>query len=44
MLRKAAIGVAMGNAGDDVKASADYVTTAVDADGIHNAMKALGII
>lgn len=44
MLRKAAIGVAMGNAGDDVKACADYVTTAVDADGIHNALKALGII
>lgn len=43
-LRKADIGVEMGNAGDDVKASAGYVTTAVDADSIHNAMKALGII
>lgn len=38
MLRRAAIGVAMGNATDDVKAAADMVTTAVDADGIANAL------
>lgn len=44
MLRHAAIGVAMGQAKEDVKAAADYVTTSVDEDGISNAMKHLGII
>lgn len=41
MLRHAGIGVAMGNASDDVKAVADYITTAVDDDGIANALKQL---
>lgn len=36
MLRHAAIGVAMGNASDEVKDSADIVTTSVDDDGIAN--------
>jgi hydroxymethylpyrimidine pyrophosphatase-like HAD family hydrolase len=44
MLRHAAIGVAMGQANDDVKAAADYVTTPIDEDGISLAMKHLGII
>ena len=44
MLRHAGIGIAMGNAKDDVKASADYVTDSVDEDGIFNAMKHFGII
>lgn len=44
MLRHAGIGVAMGNAGDDVKAAADYVTTSVDDDGIANALKRFKII
>ena len=44
MLRHAGIGIAMGNAKDDVKASADYVTDPVDEDGIFNAMKHFGII
>ena len=44
MLRHASIGVAMGNAKDDVKAAADYVTDSVDEDGIFNAMKHFGII
>ena len=39
MLRAAGVGVAMGNAGDDVKANADYVTDSVDEDGIANAFK-----
>ena len=39
MLRHAAIGVAMGNAKDHVKAAADYVTTSVDEDGVVNALK-----
>lgn len=39
MLRHAGIGIAMDNAGDPVKAVADYVTTSVDDDGIVNALK-----
>lgn len=38
MLRHAGIGVAMGNASDEVKQHADYVTTSVDEDGIANAL------
>lgn len=44
MLRHAAIGVAMGQASDEVKQAADYVTTSVDDNGIWNAMKHFGII
>ena len=44
MLRHAAIGVAMGNANDDVKETADYITTSVDEDGIQKALKHFGII
>ena len=36
--RRAAVGVAMGNASDDVKAAADYVTADVDDDGLAKAM------
>lgn len=39
MLRYAGIGVAMGQAVDDVKAAADYVTAAVDEDGVAKALK-----
>lgn len=42
MIRKAGIGVAMGNAGDDVKAAANYVTTSVDDDGIARALAHFG--
>ena len=44
MLRHAGVGIAMGNAKDDVKASADYVTTSVDEDGIFKALKHFEII
>ena len=44
MLRFAGIGVAMGNAGDHVKAAADYVTASVDEDGIERALKYWNII
>lgn len=44
MLAYAGVGVAMGNATDEVKAYADYVTTSVDEDGIMNALKYLNII
>ena len=38
ILRQAGLGVAMGNAKDDVKAAADYVTASVDDDGISKAL------
>ena len=44
MLRHAAIGVAMGQAKEDVKAAADYVTAPIHEDGISKAMKHFGII
>lgn len=44
MLRHASIGIAMGNAKEDVKAAADYVTTTVDDDGIANALKHFKIL
>ena len=44
MLRHAAIGVAMGQAKEDVKAAANYVTAPIDEDGISKAMKHFGII
>ena len=44
MLQTAGIGVAMGNALDEVKAHADYVTTDVDNDGVRNALLHFGII
>ena len=44
MLRHAAIGVAMGNANEDVKQSADYVTDTVDDDGIYKALKHFGVL
>jgi Cof subfamily protein (haloacid dehalogenase superfamily) len=44
MLRHAATGVAMGQASDEVKQFADYVTDSVDDNGIRNAMKYFGII
>ena len=44
MLQHAGIGVAMGNAEDDVKQYADYITDSVDEDGIYKALKHLNII
>lgn len=44
MLIHAGIGVAMGNARDEVKACADYVTTPVDEDGIANALRHFQLI
>lgn len=41
MLKHAGIGVAMGNANEEVKASADYVTDSVDEEGIANVLKFL---
>lgn len=39
MLEQVNIGIAMGNANDNVKHSADYVTSHVDEDGIFNALQ-----
>lgn len=44
MLRHAAIGVAMGQASDAVKASADYVTDSVDDQGIPHALRHFGLL
>lgn len=44
ILRRAGVGVAMGNAGDDVKQAADYVTSHVDDNGIRNALMHYGVI
>lgn len=44
MLAYAQVGVAMGNALDEIKKQADYVTTGIDEDGIAHAMSALGLL
>lgn len=44
MLRHVGCGVAMGNAADDVKQAADYVTSAIDDDGVARALQHFGLI
>ena len=44
MLRRAGVGVAMGNAEAAVKAAADYVTADVDQDGIYRALEYYGLL
>lgn len=44
MIEYAGIGVAMGNAIDELKKKADYVTTNIHQDGIYNAFKKFGLI
>ena len=44
MLEKCAIGIAVGNGGDEIKQMADYVTDDINADGIYNAFKHFGLI
>lgn len=44
MLKYAGIGIAMGNAPDNVKAEADYVTDRVEDNGIWNALMHFGVI
>lgn len=44
IIKQAGIGVAMGNANEEVKAVADYVTTSVDDDGVSKALAHFGII
>lgn len=44
MILQAGVGIAMGNAIDELKQQADYVTTSVDEDGILNALRHYGIV
>jgi hypothetical protein len=44
MIMQAGIGVAMGNAIDELKRQADYVTSSVDEDGILNALRRFEVI
>lgn len=44
MLQRAAIGVAMGNASDEVKSVSDMVTDPVDNNGVYNALCRLKVI
>lgn len=44
MLKYAGLGVAMGNAPENVKAEADYVTDRVENDGIWNALVQFGVV
>lgn len=44
MLAFAGIGVAMGNAIDEVKSCSDMVTDCINEDGIYNAMKSLNLL
>jgi len=44
MLRSAGLGVAMSNAGDNVKAVAAYVTDTTEEDGIWKALKRYAVI
>ena len=44
MLEVCGIGIAMGNADEDVKQIADWVTTDIDEDGIRNAFLHIGVI
>lgn len=44
ILRRAGIGVAMGNAGEAAREAADYITTSVDDDGIANALRHFNVI
>ena len=44
MLKGVGIGVAMGNAQDEVKAAADFVTKTNEKNGIYRRAQALGLI
>ena len=44
MLKMVGTGIAMGNAVDEAKAVADYVTTSCSNDGIWNGLVRLGLI
>lgn len=43
MRRGFGLGIAMGNACEEAKGAADYVTSDIDDDGVSRALSALGI-
>ena len=43
-ISRAGIGIAMGNAGNEARSAADYITSSVDDDGVWNALKHFGVI
>lgn len=44
MLQHVSLAIAMGNAGDELKSIADFVTKDVDDDGVAYALKHYGLI
>ncbi len=44
MLEHASIGIAMGDAADNVKAAADYITGSADENGVVNALRHFGLL
>ena len=44
LVRDVGLGVAMGNACDELKAVADYITSSVDEDGVSRALEHFGLI
>ena len=44
LLQYAGVGVAMGNAPEDVKSAADFVTDSVENDGVLAALRHFGVI
>ena len=44
MIKYAGVGVAMGNADDEVKLAADFIASSVDEDGVGNAFRYYGIL
>ena len=44
IIKEAGIGVAMGNAVDEVKQTADFVTRHIDEDGVAYALRHFGVI
>ncbi len=44
MIQKAELGIAMGNASEEVKSVADYVTANVDEEGVTKALEHFGFL
>ena len=44
IIKEAGVGVAMGNAGEELKQVADFITTPIDEDGVKNALIKYGVI
>lgn len=44
IIKESGVGVAMGNAGEELKQVADFITTPIDEDGVKNALIKYGVI